>query len=516
MTDITGTTATTAEPPIWTSRTAAAAGVLAALVIAGDFLLYHEPGISLFMFFCCLIAGVLALHPHKLGEGRTVVLFVVALLGAAPFIETLSPWALLTAQGGLTLLALGISNQLPRFEDWGGAFTRFGVLAPVRLLTDTFRVIGEGGRQRAGGQLLRTIAVWLVPLVFAAIFVLLFSAANPIVEMGLRAISLDKLLEFLNPSRIFIWGFIAVTSWPFLVPKLLTWVPLPQMQGPHLPRAESLVFGGIAIRNSLIVFNAMFALQTVMDLMFLWGGVRLPEGMTHAEYAHRGAYPLIVTAILAGAFVLAAMRKNGPGETSPLIRNLVYLWIGQNIWLVISSLLRLKLYVEEFHLSEMRVAAGAWMVLVAIGLALIIARIAFGKSNKWLVMCNMAALSLTFWLAAVVDVRSYIAFYNVRHSYEVTGQGTALDLYYMSDLGPDAIPALDELLTTAKVEGEQNLNMFSILRNELSSRVIYASSAPWDVHLYPQDWREWTWRSERLQQYLLAHPFSPEPSRLID
>jgi hypothetical protein len=58
--------------------------------------------------------------------------------------------------------------------------------------------------------------------------------------------------------------------------------------------------------------------------------------------------------------------------------------------------------------------------------------------------------------------------------------------------------------------------MFSILRNELSSRVIYASSAPWDVHLYPQDWREWTWRSERLQQYLLAHPFSPEPSRLID
>jgi hypothetical protein len=238
--------------------------------------------------------------------------------------------------------------------------------------------------------------------------------------------------------------------------------------------------------------------------------------MTHAEYAHRGAYPLIVTAILAGAFVLAAMRKNGPGETSPLIRNLVYLWIAQNIWLVISSLLRLKLYVEEFHLSEMRVAAGVWMVLVAIGLALIIARIALNKSNKWLVMCNMAALSLTFWLAAVVDVRSFIAFYNVRHSYEVTGQGTPLDLYYMSDLGPDAIPALDEFLTTAKVQGEENLNTFSILRDELASRVIYASSAPLDVRLYPQDWQEWTWRSERLQQYLLAHPFSPSPTTTIE
>src|SRR5690349_16466047 len=115
MTDIAGTTATTAEPPIWTSRTVAAAGVLAALVIAGDILLWtHEPGISIFIFLCCLIAGILALHPHKLSETRTVILFVVALLAAAPFIETQSLWALATAQGGLTLLALGISNQLPR------------------------------------------------------------------------------------------------------------------------------------------------------------------------------------------------------------------------------------------------------------------------------------------------------------------------------------------------------------------------------------------------------------------
>ncbi len=508
MTDITGTTADTPEPTIWTRRILAAAGVLAALVVAGDFLLWnHEPGISLFTFFCCLIGGVLALHPEKLGQGRTVVLFFVALLSAAPFVETLSPWALLTAQGGLTLLVLGISNQLPRFEEWSGAFTRFGVLAPVRLIGDGFRMIGEGGRQRVGGRFLRAAAVWLVPLVFAVVFVLLFSAANPVVEMGLRAIRLDKLLELLNPARIFLWGLVAIGAWPFLVPKLLNWTALPQVQGPTLPRAETLLFGHAAIRNSLIVFNAMFALQTMMDLMFLWGGVRLPDGMSHAEYAHRGAYPLIVTAILAGAFVLAVMRRNGPGETSPLIRNLVYLWIAQNIWLVISSLLRLKLYVEEFHLSEMRVAAGIWMVLVAIGLALIIARIALNRSNKWLVMCNFVALSLTFWVVAVVDIKSAIAFYNVRHAYEVTGRGTPLDMYYMNDLGPDAIPALDEFIETARFAPRETITTFSLTRSELASRV--ASGAP-------SDWREWTWRSDRLQNYLLQHPFSPDLTALID
>ncbi|MEO7222299.1 MAG: DUF4173 domain-containing protein [Devosia sp.] len=512
MTDIAGTTAPT-EPTIWNARTFAAAAILAALIVAGDILLWNQqPGISLFIFFCCLIAGVLALHPQRFGEGRTVILFLVALLSVVPFIETLSPWALLTAQGGLTLLVLGISSQLPRFEDWGGAFTRFGVLAPVRLIGDGFRAIGEGGRRKVGGRFLRAAAVWLVPLFFAAVFALLFSAANPVVEMGLRAIRLDKLLDLLDPARIFIWGFVAVSAWPFLVPKLLNWTPLPQMQGPALPRAEGLLFGHDAIRNSLIVFNAMFALQTAMDLMFLWGGVRLPDGMSHAEYAHRGAYPLIVTAILAGAFVLAAMRRNGPGETSPLIRNLVYLWIAQNIWLVISSLLRLKLYVEEFHLSEMRVAAGIWMILVAIGLALIVARIALNRPNKWLVMCNLAALSLTFWIAAVIDIKSVIAFYNVRHAYEVTGHGVRLDYYYMSELGPAAIPALDEYLTTAKLPNSD----MSILRQELASRVIYANFATKDVHPFAEDWREWTWRSDRLQQYLLQHPFSPDAAALIE
>ncbi len=108
-------------------------------------------------------------------------------------------------------------------------------------------------------------------------------------------------------------------AWPFLVPKLLHWTPLPQLQGPILPRAEGLLFGRAAILNSLVVFNALFAIQTVMDLLFLWGGVRLLDGMSHAEYAHRGAYPLIVTAILAGAFVLAAMRRDGPGQKSRLI-----------------------------------------------------------------------------------------------------------------------------------------------------------------------------------------------------
>ena len=45
--------------------------------------------------------------------------------------------------------------------------------------------------------------------------------------------------------------------------------------------------------------------------------------------------------------------------------------------------------------------------------ATIVAKIALNRSNAWLVMSNMAVLSVALWGVAWVDIRSYIAFYNV-------------------------------------------------------------------------------------------------------
>ena len=141
------------------------------------------------------------------------------------------------------------------------------------------------------------------------------------------------------------------------------------------------LLGEQAMSRSLMLFNALFALQTVLDLAYLWGGATLPDGMSHAEYAHRGAYPLIVTALLAAGFVLIAMRPGGPAEQSRLIRPLVLLWTGQNILLVISSMLRLDLYVAAYSLTYLRLAAFIWMVLVATGLLLILIQILLKKPN---------------------------------------------------------------------------------------------------------------------------------------
>jgi hypothetical protein len=221
----------------------------------------------------------------------------------------------------------------------------------------------------------------------------------------------------------FVWGVILCFVWPLLVPRLLrVWNP-PEVQGPHLPARESTVFGSGAILRALVLFNLLFAVQTVLDIAYLWGGLTLPDGMTYANYAHRGAYPLVVTALLAAAFVLAAMRHGGPAERSPLIRRLVYAFIAQNVMLVVSVAAASRSLCRKLHAHR---AAGCRRHLDGAGrcrAVLILARIALGKSNRWLVAANLLSLGLTLYACAYVDAAALISRFNVDHSRELAGRG---------------------------------------------------------------------------------------------
>jgi hypothetical protein len=72
----------------------------------------------------------------------------------------------------------------------------------------------------------------------------------------------------------------------------------------------------------------MFAVQTALDAEILRAGHGYPAGasstgVSFASYAYRGAYPLEVTALLAGVFVALAMRPGSGAAKSAAIRALV-------------------------------------------------------------------------------------------------------------------------------------------------------------------------------------------------
>ncbi|RVC77137.1 MAG: DUF4173 domain-containing protein [Mesorhizobium sp.] len=440
-------------------------GAAVLLVALADFFFYGQPaGITWFLFGIVLAAAMVALNSLSLNSmtlnDRWLWVRPAALLAALlPLVENVSPLSVSIALVALSAFALSLTGRLRAgLARIARQLSAFFIAAPFRFVGDFLRWRKAARRHGRRRIRLAAIAVWVMPLGLGLVFLALFGAANPVIEYWFSLIDLFALLDLIQLPRLVFWLAVLAGVWAFLRPRLprfLRRLPRPvrsRTEPPAQARTtiEDVLFGKAAILRALLVFNLLFALQTALDATYLWGGVALPDGLTYAAYAHRGAYPLIVTALLAAGFVLAALRPGSETSEDPLIRRLVYAWVAQNIMLVISSMLRLDLYIGIYALTYLRIAAFVWMGLVAAGLALIIARIALGKSSEWLLSANLLTLSATLYVCCYVNFAALIANYNVDHSYEMNGPGTSLDLFYTRSLGPAALPALDRFFDHQK------------------------------------------------------------------
>ena len=174
------------------------------------------------------------------------------------------------------------------------------------------------------------------------------------------------------------------------------------------------------------------------------------------------------------------------------MRMLVLVWIAQNVLLVVSSILRLDLYIAVYSLTMWRIAAFIWMGLVAAGLVWLIVRIFMNWSNSWLIDVNLATTLLVLYACCFVNFPSVIAQYNVTKG-GVAVECPAFDKFYINSLGPEVIPVIDKL---------KSANGDSCLPDSYSySRADLAKSH----HARMAHWRAWSYRGWRLEQYLRAN-----------
>ena len=129
------------------------------------------------------------------------------------------------------------------------------------------------------------------------------------------------------------------------------------------------------------------------------------------------------------------------------------------------------------------------MSLVALGLVLIVARIALERPNSWLIRANLIALTTVLYVCSLTNFAAIIADYNVTHSREAAGQGVTIDVPYLLQLGPQALPAIDKAIQLRFFDP-----LLSSGRNCLCKR--HASEMA--------SWRAWGFRGWRLQRYTSA------------
>ncbi|MEO0358502.1 MAG: DUF4173 domain-containing protein, partial [Pseudomonadota bacterium] len=323
-----------------------------AFVILTDWILKTMPGGIMFAIWTIGFAVILALvfRVDRKTQWDMALITAAMILPVLSFVQALSVmwWAL----GALVLVARALNWPLARFValwvrlPWAGVGT---FLSHQR---------SKAGQSHQPG--LRFLREWALAAVLGSGFVILFAVANPVIETLLRTVT-DGVDGFdWTTGRILIWGLSAV----FIIMVFsAAYIPIPA------PRVQSKSLGAVmGLRNALVVFNLIFAVQLVSDVVVLGFGTGLPEGMTYASYAHRGSYPLIATALMAGLFMVLARRQ---AEQDRLLRVLLAVWVAQNMILLATAAYRLGVYVDVYGWTYLRLHCFVWLGLVAAGLGLV-------------------------------------------------------------------------------------------------------------------------------------------------
>lgn len=466
-----------------------------ALIFIADFLFYgHNIGWTVGLFALLLITSYLVYHAKHLKRGSFLPLglcigLVFALLNNPSLLALLLFWA--------SFLLVIVSTRIQGLRDLGRWFNPMLKLMflPIGHVIRSAKALARAHKANTDQEKKQSaLQSWALPVLLSGLFITLFAAANPIISNWVSGVFTDDIPTLIAPLRWMFWLVVLCFAWLFIRPRLRIKRKTGIARSRTAPRANQFL-NPKSVFISLTLFNLIFLSQTFLDLYYLWGGAKLPAGLTYAQYAHDGAYTLIFTAILAAIFVLTALRPGSETERHPTIHTLVILWIAQNILLVISSIWRTTLYVEEYSLTYLRLAALVWMGLVALGLCLIIIRISLKRDNHWLLLTNGSAAFCVLYLCCFINFDNIIARYNVSHSYEITGQGNNLDVRYLRQIGQAALPAIDDFIRQGGTFSPplHNHNRIIIdLRTEFTARI----ERKWS------DWRGRTYQLYRLKAYL--------------
>lgn len=441
--------------------------VLVLLIALGDAFVWQViPGLSLAVFCAALVLAGLALAWPGLSRQRASIALGMLLLSILPLVELVQPLSVILAACGVTATLVFIAGLNP--ESLLRAGFRLWPLGVAQTVGDAGEAIGVIQAGTGPGQLRKLAMAWLLPLGVGFLFLMLLSAANPVLDQWLWRVTFLPMRD-LNAERFFFWLFLIPLCWTALsLSPLSKHLPQPLLSIPRKigPRREGLL-NPASVTRALVVFNLVFAVQTLLDIVYLYGGAELPYHVTYAEYAHRGAYPLLVTALLAGAFTLGARRWIGD---APLLRAGLMLFVAQNLALTVGSAVRLDMYVDAYGLTRLRVSAAVWMGLVALGLLLTLWSIWQDRGNRWLLLRCGALGVATLWGMCFVNVDWLIANHNLRSLPHYKTD------HYVCRLSEAAKPAIVKYNAACRSGGPR----VSV----------------------PGDWREWGFRNARTRSSL--------------
>lgn len=407
------------------------------LGVLGDALFQGQPlGLNVPLWalaFTVALAALLRAGRVPLHQGRRFMIAPLVLFAAllvwhdSPLLVAANLLAIAAAVSVGALRNVRTATLTEYGEGFVGA-ARSTAVGSLSLLMADIRWTEVAGRARSERvtAVARGVALG-VPLLL--LFGGLFAAADAVFKSLLS--SAVPTIDASAGERMLI-----IAVWAWLAGGLLRDLLSVRERSEHVPFAQPRrILGALEICVALAFLDLLFLAFVAVQFRYLFGGSALVQSrahLTYAEYARHGFFELVAVAGLTlPVLLLADWALAGRARRS-------FRWLAAALLVLLgiviaSALERMRLYVQHFGLTELRLYATGvivWLAVVSAWFGLTVLR---GRRHAFAVGALVAGFAATFVLN-LVSPDALIARTNVTRP--------AVDVSYLANLSDDAVPTL--------------------------------------------------------------------------
>lgn len=437
-----------------------------------NFIFWNEKlGVNTILFDSFIIASIFYLYPSSIKNNIAIWLSVGHLITAA---MVLVHNTMLSKIGfSITLLLFVSFSQYIHRSAWyaGGSV----ILNYILALPNFFRQLKNVKVKNINlGGLSRPVRILLIPFILLTVFIIIYAFANAVFSNIATNIITAVQRWFEN---IFDWFSIPRFAF-FLLGIIITAGLILKTRGNYFSDADlqqtdslfrkkhnlrkwkessfadllSVIIGKaskgmLAIKNeftigliSLVLLNILLLFINIIDVKYVWLGFTFTKDVSLSAYVHEGAGLLILSIILAMLLLLFFFRGNlNFYKRNKWLRYGAYLWIFQNLFLVVSVFIRDYYYISHFGLAYKRIGLLFFLGMVMTGLLTVFLKIHFTKTTYYLLRINAWAAIVLLVFATTVHWDYTIATYNLERKSSIP-----LDVLFLLSLSDKALPLIEK------------------------------------------------------------------------
>ncbi|MEO6637789.1 MAG: DUF4173 domain-containing protein [Ginsengibacter sp.] len=444
------------------------------LVIAGavifNIIFWNEKlGVNTILFDIFICGSVFFLFPYSLKSSSSKWLLAGHLITAAMVI--IHNTVLSKISFSITmLLFISFSQYIHRSVWYAGGSAVMNYINVIPNFFHEFSSVRTAGKKRRGWS--KHVRVLFIPFCIFLVFYIIYSAANSVFSQITADISLAVEKWF---SHFFDWfsfqrfGFLLlgvfITSGLILRNRNTFFSDADLKQHNDLARkknklkkwqqssfadllsviAGKSVRGIMALKNefttgtiSLILLNLLLLFINIIDVRYVWLGFTFSRDSTMAAYVQEGAGLLILSIFLAMFLLLFFFRANlNFYKKNKWLRYGAYLWIVQNLFLVLSVFMRDYYYISHYGLAYKRIGLLFFLAMVLAGLVTVFLKIYHAKTTYYLLRLNAWVAILLLVFSSAVHWDETIAKYNLAKKSTIP-----LDVPFLLSLSDKTLPLL--------------------------------------------------------------------------